>query len=67
MTPPVIDWSAHKEPWRTIGPRFRVMCEEIAAMPLAGLAPSTPQLRGRRRETLKRAFAAAREVTREGA
>jgi len=59
--PPVIDWAAKPEPWRTIGPAFRKMCEDIAAMPIAG--PPSPALRARRREVLKRAFRAAREVS----
>jgi hypothetical protein len=31
MTPPVIDWAAKPEPWRTIGLAFRAQCEAIAA------------------------------------
>jgi hypothetical protein len=59
--PPVIDWAAHPEPWRTIGPAFRKMCEDIVAAPCAG--PASPALQARRRNIIKRAFAAAKEVT----
>jgi len=62
MTASVIDWAAKPEPWRSIGPAFRADCEAIVAAPVAGPAPLTPMLRGRRREVLRRAFAAAKEA-----
>jgi hypothetical protein len=26
-----IDWSTHPEPWRSIGPKFRLQCKKIVA------------------------------------
>jgi len=43
---PVIDWPAHPQPWRTIGPQFRAQCEAIARgeMPAASRRKGGPKV-----------------------
>jgi hypothetical protein len=61
--PPVIDWAAHPEPWRTIGPAFRKMCEDIVAAPLNRSPLANASSIGARRNRIERALGVKIEVS----